>query len=133
MLLKNEGSLLPLKAGEKIAVIGDFARTPRYQGAGSSAVNALQVDALLDCIKADDSGISFVGYASGFDRQGAADPKKQEEAVSLAKKADTVLLCLGLDELRESEGLTAPIWRWPRTSSSFWTQWPPSTRMSSSC
>ena len=105
VLLKNEDGILPLKAGEKLAVIGDFAQTPRYQGAGSSAVNALQVDALLDCIKADDSGISFVGYASGFDRQGAADPKKQEEAVSLAKQADTVLLCLGLDELRESEGL----------------------------
>ena len=102
VLLKNEDGILPLKAGEKLAVIGDFAQTPRYQGAGSSAVNALQVDALLDCIKADDSGISFVGYASGFDRQGAADPKKQEEAVSLAKQADTVLLCLGLDELRES-------------------------------
>ena len=105
VLLKNEDGILPLKAGEKLAVIGDFAQTPRYQGAGSSAVNALQVDALLDCIKADDRGISFVGYASGFDRQGAADPKKQEEAVSLAKQADTVLLCLGLDELRESEGL----------------------------
>ena len=105
VLLKNEDGILPLKAGEKLAVIGDFAQTPRYQGAGSSAVNALQVDALLDCIKADDRGIAFVGYASGFDRQGAADPKKQEEAVSLAKQADTVLLCLGLDELRESEGL----------------------------
>ena len=105
VLLKNEDGILPLKAGEKLAVIGDFAQTPRYQGAGSSAVNALQVDALLDCIKAGDSGIAFVGYASGFDRQGAADPKKQEEAVSLAKQADTVLLCLGLDELRESEGL----------------------------
>ena len=105
ILLKNEDGILPLKAGEKLAVIGDFAQTPRYQGAGSSAVNALQVDALLDCIKADGSGIAFVGYASGFDRQGAADPKKQEEAVSLAKQADTVLLCLGLDELRESEGL----------------------------
>ena len=105
VLLKNEDGILPLKAGEKLAVIGDFAQTPRYQGAGSSAVNALQVDALLDCIKADDRGIAFAGYASGFDRQGAADPKKQEEAVSLAKQADTVLLCLGLDELRESEGL----------------------------
>ena len=69
VLLKNEDGILPLKAGEKLAVIGDFAQTPRYQGAGSSAVNALQVDALLDCIKADDSGIAFVGYASGFDRQ----------------------------------------------------------------
>jgi len=63
------------------------------------------VDTLLDSIKADDSGITFVGYASGFERQGAADAEKLEEAVALAKKADTVLLCLGLDELRESEGL----------------------------
>ena len=105
VLLKNEGGILPLKPNEKLAVIGDFAETPRYQGAGSSAVNALQVDTLLDSIKADDSGITFVGYASGFERQGAADAEKLEEAVALAKKADTVLLCLGLDELRESEGL----------------------------
>ena len=105
VLLRNEGGILPLKPNEKLAVIGDFAETPRYQGAGSSAVNALQVDTLLDCIKADDSGITFVGYASGFERQGAADAEKLEEAVALAKKADTILLCLGLDELRESEGL----------------------------
>ena len=105
VLLRNEGGILPLKPNEKLAVIGDFAETPRYQGAGSSAVNALQVDTLLDSIKADDSGITFVGYASGFERQGAADAEKLEEAVALAKKADTVLLCLGLDELRESEGL----------------------------
>ena len=63
------------------------------------------MDTLLDCIKADDSGITLVGYASGFERQGAAGAEKLEEAVALAKKADTVLLCLGLDELRESEGL----------------------------
>ena len=105
VLLRNEGGILPLKPNEKLAVIGDFAETPRYQGAGSSAVNALQVDTLLDSIKADDSGITFVGYASGFERQGAADAEKLEEAVALAKKADIVLLCLGLDELRESEGL----------------------------
>ena len=105
VLLRNEGGILPLKPNEKLAVIGDFAETPRYQGAGSSAVNALQVDTLLESIKADDSGITFVGYASGFERQGAADAEKLEEAAALAKKADTVLLCLGLDELRESEGL----------------------------
>ena len=105
VLLRNEGGILPLKPNEKLAVIGDFAETPRYQGAGSSAVNALQVDTLLDSIKADDSGVTLVGYASGFERQGAADAEKLEEAVALAKKADTVLLCLGLDELRESEGI----------------------------
>ena len=48
VLLKNEGSLLPLAAGAKVAVIGDFAKNPRYQGAGSSMVNSTQVDVLLD-------------------------------------------------------------------------------------
>ena len=48
VLLKNEGSLLPLAASTKVAVIGDFAKNPRYQGAGSSMVNSTQVDVLLD-------------------------------------------------------------------------------------
>ena len=46
-----------------------------------------------------------MGYASGFERQGAADAEKLEEAVALAKKADTVLLCLGPMSCVESEGL----------------------------
>ena len=75
VLLRNEGGILPLKPNEKLAVIGDFAETPRYQGAGSSAVNALQVDTLLDSIKADDSGITFVGYASGFERRVQRTPR----------------------------------------------------------
>ena len=50
VLLRNEGGILPLKPNEKLAVIGAVAETPRYQGAGSSAVNALQVDTLLDSI-----------------------------------------------------------------------------------
>ena len=49
VLLKNEDNLLPLAAGTKVAVIGDFAETPRYQGAGSSAVNSIKVDSLLGC------------------------------------------------------------------------------------
>ena len=86
-----------------MAVIGDFAETPRYQGAGSSAVNSIKVDTFLDCLK--DSGLHSVGFAAGFDRQGKPDDAKKAEAVALAKKADTVLLCLGLDEIKESEGL----------------------------
>ena len=95
--------LLPLAAGASVAVIGDFAETPRYQGAGSSAVNSIKVDTFLDCLK--DSGLHSVGFAAGFDRQGKPDDAKKAEAVALAKKADTVLLCLGLDEIKESEGL----------------------------
>ena len=103
VLLKNDGDLLPLAAGASVAVIGDFAETPRYQGAGSSAVNSIKVDTFLDCLK--DSGLHSVGFAAGFDRQGKPDDGKKAEAVALAKKADTVLLCLGLDEIKESEGL----------------------------
>lgn len=103
VLLKNENDLLPLAEGAKVAVIGDFAQTPRYQGAGSSAVNSIKVDTFLDCLK--ESGLASVGFALGFDRQGKLDAAKQAEAVALAQKAEVVLLCLGLDEIKESEGL----------------------------
>ena len=103
VLLKNETGLLPLAKGEKVAVIGDFAQTPRYQGAGSSAVNSIKVDSFLDCLA--ESGLNSVGYAKGFDRQGKPDEALKAEAVLLAKNADVVLLCMGLDEIRESEGI----------------------------
>ena len=103
VLLKNENDLLPLAEGAKVAVIGDFAQTPRDQGAGSSAVNSIKVDTFLDCLK--ESGLASVGFAPGFDRQGKPDAAKQAEAVALAQKAEVVLLCLGLDEIKESEGL----------------------------
>ena len=103
VLLKNDDALLPLAEGARVAVIGDFAETPRYQGAGSSAVNSIKVDTFLDCL--NDSGLHSVGFAPGFDRQGKPDAAKQAEAVALAAEADAVLLCLGLDEIKESEGL----------------------------
>ncbi|WP_418537417.1 glycoside hydrolase family 3 C-terminal domain-containing protein [Gemmiger sp.] len=103
VLLKNDGGILPLAAGARVAVIGDFAETPRYQGAGSSAVNSIKVDTLLDCLA--QSGLQCAGFAAGFDRQGRPNADKKAQAVALAQKADTVLLCLGLDEIKESEGL----------------------------
>ena len=103
VLLKNDGGILPLAAGARVAVIGDFAETPRYQGAGSSAVNSIKVDTLLDCLA--QSGLQCAGFAAGFDRQSRPDADKKAQAVALAQKADTVLLCLGLDEIKESEGL----------------------------
>ena len=103
VLLKNDDALLPLAEGARVAVIGDFAETPRYQGAGSSAVNSIKVDTFLDCL--NNSGLHSVGFAPGFDRQGKPDAAKQAEAVALAAEADAVLLCLGLDEIKESEGL----------------------------
>ena len=103
VLLKNEGSLLPLAAGTKVAVIGDFAKNPRYQGAGSSMVNSTQVDVLLD--KLIDSALNVIGYQQGFDRHGKPDAALQKFACELATQADTVILCMGLDEIAESEGL----------------------------
>ena len=103
VLLKNEGSLLPLAAGSKVAVIGDFAKNPRYQGAGSSMVNSTQVDVMLD--KLIDSELNVIGYQQGFDRHGKPDAALQKSACELATQADTVILCMGLDEIAESEGL----------------------------
>ena len=103
VLLKNEDSLLPLAAGAKVAVIGDFAKNPRYQGAGSSMVNSTQVDVLLD--KLIDSALNVIGYQQGFDRHGKPDAALQKSACELATQADTVILCMGLDEIAESEGL----------------------------
>ena len=103
VLLKNEGSLLPLAAGAKVAVIDDFAKNPRYQGAGSSMVNSTQVDVLLD--KLINSELNVIGYQQGFDRHGKPDAALQKSACELATQADTVILCMGLDEIAESEGL----------------------------
>ena len=103
VLLKNESSLLPLAAGSKVAVIGGFAKNPRYQGAGSSMVNSTQVDVLLD--KLIDSELNVIGYQQGFDRHGKPDAALQKSACELAAQADTVILCMGLDEIAESEGL----------------------------
>ncbi len=102
VLLKNEGGLLPLKAESKVALIGDFAETPRYQGAGSSAVNVTRLDDLKSVLQ--DAGAQLVGYEPGFDRFGAPAPEKKERAVELAGQADVAVLCLGLDEMAETEG-----------------------------
>ena len=102
VLLQNDG-ILPLAADTKVAILGDFAETPRYQGAGSSAVNSIKVDTVLENLA--QSGLQVLGFASGFDRRGRADAAKEAEAVALAKQADVAVLFLGLDEIKESEGL----------------------------
>ena len=102
VLLQNDG-ILPLAADTKVAILGDFAETPRYQGAGSSAVNSLKVDTVLENLA--QSGLQVLGFAPGFDRRGRADAAKEAEAVALAKQADVAVLFLGLDEIKESEGL----------------------------
>ena len=111
VLLRNEEGILPLKPGTRVAVIGDFAQTPRYQGAGSSVVNPTKLDSAMDVIK--DFPLEVVGFEKGYPRVGAADATMESAAVELAKKADVVLLYLGLDEISESEGLDRPHMKMP--------------------
>jgi beta-glucosidase len=106
VLLKNENQILPLKEKAKVAVIGNFAKTPRYQGAGSSVVNPTKLESTLDVI--GEFPLEMAGYAEGYHRTGPADAALEKEAVELAKKADVVLLYVGLDEIAESEGLDRP-------------------------
>ena len=113
VLLKNEGNLLPLKKGTKTAVIGEFAQKARYQGAGSSVVNCTKLDHAMDVVM--NHGLDIVGFAPGYPRTGPGDKEMQTQAVELAKKADVVLLYLGLDEISESEGLDRPHMKLPRS------------------
>ena len=104
VLLKNQDNILPLKEGTKVAVIGDFAKTPRYQGAGSSLVNPTkQPEAILDVI--EDSGLVMTAYEQGYIRNRKPNHTLVRAAVEAAKNADVVLVFAGLDEISESEGL----------------------------
>ena len=100
VLMKNDGTL-PLDNKVKVAVIGDFARNPRYQGAGSSIVNPTRLETLLTSL----DGVNTIGYERGFHRYGKSRQRLTERAIRLAKRADVTLLCLGLDEVTEAEGL----------------------------
>lgn len=103
VLLKNENDILPLKPKTKVAIIGDFAITPRYQGAGSSMVNSTKVECIKDVIK--DYDLEVLGIEQGYKRDGITDDVLTKKARDLARKAEIVLYFFGLDEISESEGL----------------------------
>ena len=107
VLLKNDGRVLPLQPqeGSTVAVIGEFARTPRFQGAGSSQVNPTKVDVALDELQSALGGRAEVRFAAGFGI-GTTDNNGHllREAVELAGEADHVLVFLGLPGEDESEG-----------------------------
>ncbi|SDS21285.1 beta-glucosidase [Paraoerskovia marina] len=104
VLLRNERDALPLgQDAGRVAVIGEFAAVPRYQGAGSSLVNPTRVDTALDALRRSD--LDIVGYEPGFTRRDAPSPVRLRRALRLAADADTVVLFLGLDESAEAEGV----------------------------
>ncbi|OOB90543.1 beta-glucosidase [Rathayibacter sp. VKM Ac-2630] len=103
VLLQNERSLLPLRPEAVVAVLGEFARTPRYQGAGSSLINPTRLDSALDELR---SALGEdVAFAPGFTLDGSGDERAlREEAVAAAATADVAVLFLGLPAEEESEG-----------------------------
>ncbi|MBQ9081706.1 MAG: glycoside hydrolase family 3 C-terminal domain-containing protein, partial [Clostridia bacterium] len=103
VLLKNENNILLLSKETKVALIGDFAKVPRYQGAGSSVVNPTRLDTAYESLA--ECGVNSIGYAQGFDRYGKKKPALVKEACELAAQADVALVYVGLDEVTEAEGL----------------------------
>jgi len=115
-LLRNEDDALPLSSGTSVALIGDLADTPRYQGAGSSQVNPTRLEAPRELLEAGGEsarGLVLTGYAPGYERHGGTSDALIAEAVALAARADVALVYVGLDELAESEGLDRTHMRLP--------------------
>ncbi|MCU0486750.1 MAG: glycoside hydrolase family 3 protein [Anaerolineales bacterium] len=105
VLLKNDGGLLPLPAGASIALIGRFAVSPRYQGAGSSLINPSRLDNLYEEL-ASLVGEANLSYAPGYTEKGdAADEDFIQEALGIASKADVIIICAGLTDMYEVEGI----------------------------
>jgi beta-glucosidase len=105
VLLKNDENLLPLRANAKIALIGRFAKSPRYQGAGSSQMNPTRLDNLYDELTKL-VGEDMLSYAPGYTETGdTADETLIQEALDLAQQADVVVVCAGLTDMYEIEGL----------------------------
>jgi beta-glucosidase len=106
VLLKNEAGLLPLDARseQRVAVIGEFARTPRYQGAGSSQVNPVRLDDAWTALQAAAGKSMQLTFSPGFLLSGEEDTTLRGEAVAAAAGADVAVLFLGLPEGQETEG-----------------------------
>ena len=103
VLLKNNG-ILPLKKGGKVAVIGELARTPRYQGAGSSHINPTQLDNALEELQKAGYNVEF---AQGYElkqKKAKNNAALAAEAAQLAARCETVLLFIGLTDEYEAEG-----------------------------
>ncbi len=102
VLLKNEDNILPLKKDVKIALIGEMAKSPRYQGAGSSQINTENIDDTFSVMLGKNYG--FV-YAQGYDKtKDVADLMLLKQAVETAKSAEVAVIFCGLTEEYESEG-----------------------------
>jgi len=107
VLLKNEGGVLPLPALRRIAVIGATAKTPYFQGGGSSHINPTRVDVPLEELQAL-AGDAEVSYAEGYAMEEGFDEALIDRAVVIAREADVALLYVALPTFKESEGYDRP-------------------------
>ncbi len=111
VLLKNEGNLLPIRGSKKVAFIGEFAKEPRFQGGGSSHINASEVLSAMQAVRSVHGDIL---YARGYNtNEDAIDPELIAQAVQTAKAADMAVLFLGLPDAYESEGYDRTHMRMP--------------------
>ncbi|MFM2309415.1 MAG: hypothetical protein RLY87_1536, partial [Chloroflexota bacterium] len=116
VLLKNDGAVLPIATAQTIAVIGSFAKTPRYQGAGSSMISPHRLDTFFDALVTRVGAAGTVTYAEGYTPRAAApDAQRIADAVAVAQAADVVLLCAGLPDIEETEGLDRAHMRMPES------------------
>jgi beta-glucosidase len=105
VLLKNQAAILPLQENTKVALIGRFAKIPRYQGAGSSLMNPTRLDNLHDEIIKLVSAENL-SYADGYTPKGdQPDAGLIQQALKIARDAEVVVICAGLTDLYEIEGL----------------------------
>jgi beta-glucosidase len=114
VLLKNDDNMLPLVRKTELAIIGAFARQPRYQGAGSSQVAPTQLDCAFDAIqKIVDEAVSLA-YAPGYDpKQSDLDVELIDKAVLAARSAEVAIVFAGLPAIYESEGFDRTHMRLP--------------------
>jgi beta-glucosidase len=104
VLLKNEDQILPLKKEGTIAVIGEFAQSPRYQGGGSSHVNPTKLESIFEEI-VKEAPDARVLYAQGYElKNDLINETLITEAKEAAIQSDIAVLFVGLPERYESEG-----------------------------
>lgn len=97
VLLSNKENILPLSNFNDVCIIGEMARNIRYQGAGSSKINPIKLEQIVDVL-------SDVEFAQGYDENGNTNDDLISNALKLANKKDKVVLFLGLPSSYESEG-----------------------------
>jgi len=105
VLLKNEDELLPLSKKGKLAIVGELAVKPRYQGGGSSHINPTKLEDISEEIIKSAGSEASVTYAQGYElNSDHTNETLLEEAKQIAADADTVILFAGLPDRYESEG-----------------------------